>query len=80
MPLYCIIEIDDGWTIAERKGDENAMQAAERFGGVLIDAGPYENYDEVQDALTALETEDEIDASSDTPASQSRDERDIEDR
>lgn len=75
MPLYCIVETEDGWTIAERKNNETAIQTAERLGAVLIDAGRYRDYAEAQEALTALQTELDDDESSDVPANQPLEDR-----
>lgn len=68
---YCIIEIDDGWTIADHAEGETAIDAARVHGGVVIDPGPYESYEEACEALEALQGElDEADESSDSPGSQ----------
>ena len=75
MPLYCIVETEDGWTIAERRDGENAIQTAERLGAVLLDAGPYQDYAEAQEALTALQGELHDDETSDLPGNQHLEDR-----
>ncbi len=75
MPAYCIVETEDGWTIAERRSGETAVDAAERMGAVLIDAGPFEDYEEAQDALTALQSELDEDDTSDVPGNRSLEDR-----
>jgi hypothetical protein len=75
MPAYCIVETEDGWTIAERRDGETAIETAEREGAVLIDAGPYQNYEEAQEALTALEGELDDDETSDLPGNQPLEDR-----
>lgn len=70
MTLYCIVETDDGHTIATRGDKETAVAAAERLGGVVVDPGPYSSYEDAQEALIALEQEldDEIsDVAADRP-------------
>lgn len=75
MPVYCIIETEDGWTIAERRADENPIQTAERLGAVLIDPGPYDDYAEAQEALLDQHAQLEDDDASDVPANQPLEER-----
>jgi hypothetical protein len=75
MPDYCIVETEDGWTIAERRDDENAIQTAERLGAVLIDAGPYQDYAEAQEAMIALQVELDDDETSDLPGNQPLEDR-----
>lgn len=57
MTLYCIVETEDGHTIAQRREKESAVAAAERLGGTVVDPGPYASYEEAQEALIALEQE-----------------------
>jgi len=71
MPQYCILEIDDGWTIVEHGDSETAAEAAHRHGGVVIDPGPFDNYADASDALEALQMElNDEDDSSDLPGTQ----------
>ena len=75
MPAYCIVETDNGWTIAELRTGETAIQTAERLGAVLIDAGPYTDYEDAQEALTALESELDDDDTTDLPGNQPLEDR-----
>lgn len=77
MVKYCIVEIEDGWTVVERPEDGTAEQAAHHFGGIVIDPGPYESYEDACDALDALQSElDETDAqASDIPGTQAAEDR-----
>jgi hypothetical protein len=74
MTVYSIIETENGWSIITRQETEDPAAAAERHRGVLIDPGPYQDYDDAREALIALEGELEDD-SSDVPA-----DRPLEDR
>lgn len=67
---YCIVETDDGWTIADFAPGSSAKEAAARVGGVLIDPGPYKSYEEAADALVALKRELETEDLSDIPPNQ----------
>jgi hypothetical protein len=61
------METEDGWTIAEYREGMTAEEAAELQGGVVIDPGPYESYDEAYDALLSLEEELASEDTSDIP-------------
>jgi hypothetical protein len=54
---YCIIETDDGWTIAELSPERTAEDAAGMLGGAVIDPGPYDSYEDASDALVSLQEE-----------------------
>lgn len=71
MPMYCIIETDDGWTVAEHPQDGTAEEAAHRLGGTVIDPGPYDSYEDACDALEALQGELDESEPSDVPGTQS---------
>lgn len=77
MPMYCIIETENGWTVVEHPPQGTAEEAALRVGGTVIDPGPYESYEDACDALEALQGElDEGEAgASDVPGSQALDGR-----
>lgn len=64
---YCIIETDDGWTVAEIPEGSSAKDVAVHRGAVLIDSGPYQSYEEASDALVALQRELDADEVSDIP-------------
>ena len=55
--LYCIIETEDGWTIAEIPTNRTAEEVAGQFGASLIDPGPYDSYEEASDAFVSLQEE-----------------------
>ena len=61
MTDFCIVETNDGMTIAEIYEGASAEDAAEREGGTLIEAGPFANYDDAYDALLNLEPLGEAD-------------------
>jgi hypothetical protein len=54
---YCIIETEGGWTIAEMVAERTAEEIAGEAGGTVIDPGPYDSYEEANDALVSLEGE-----------------------
>ncbi len=54
---YCILESDEGWTIAEMLPERTADEVAGQIGGVVIDPGPYDSYEEANDALVSLQEE-----------------------
>lgn len=66
---YCIIETDNGLTIVELASGRSSEEAAEVAGGSLIDPGPYAEYEEAEDALSALQAEmlDDDASTSDVP-------------
>jgi hypothetical protein len=70
MPLFSIIETDDGWSIVEHSEDTTAAEVAESQGAELIDPGPYHNYEDAQEALVALQQELDDDDASDLPGTQ----------
>lgn len=70
MPMYCIIETDDGWTVVEHPQHGTAEEAARRYGGVVIDPGPFDSYEDACDALEALKGELDENDVSDVPGTQ----------
>lgn len=70
MPQYCIIETEDGWTIVEHAEGMTAEETAHRKGGLVIDPGPFDSYEDATDALEALQGELDEDMESDVPGSQ----------
>jgi hypothetical protein len=60
MTMFAIVEIDDGLTIVELQTGELAEDAAIRAGGMLVDPGPYETYEDACDAMAELEAEDDM--------------------
>ncbi len=69
MPLYCIIETADGWTIAEHPSGMTAEQAAQQQAGVVVDPGPFDSYEDACEALESLQGELQDDDISDVPGS-----------
>ncbi|HYW81244.1 MAG TPA: hypothetical protein VE890_16795 [Thermoguttaceae bacterium] len=61
MSLFEIIETDAGLTVAELEPGMSPEVAAEKLGGVLVDPGPYPDYEEAIDAVIALQSYEEED-------------------
>ncbi len=61
MPRYAIIETDAGLTIVEVQPGVSLEDTALRHGGVVVDPGPYESYDEACDAMMGLKFEEDED-------------------
>lgn len=59
MVTFAIAEVDDGLTIVQVPPGQGAEDAAIKEGGVLVDPGPYQTYEDANDALEALERENE---------------------
>ena len=55
--MFAIIEVEDGLTVTELASHENPEAAAKLRGGIVIDPGPYEDYEEAYQAMLALEDE-----------------------
>lgn len=70
MAAYCIIETDDGWTVVEHPENMTAEETAHRRGGVVIDPGPYESYEDACDALVGLQEELDEEDPGDVPGTQ----------
>jgi hypothetical protein len=70
MTMYCIIETEDGWTVAEHPQAGTAEEAAHRLGGTVIDPGPYDSYEDAIEALEALQGELDESDGSDVPGTQ----------
>lgn len=77
--LYCIIETDDGWTIAEIPTERTAEDVAGQFGGSVIDPGPYDSYEDASDAIVSLQEElAENGGTSDVPGTRAIESREAE--
>ncbi len=59
MPRYAIIETEAGLTIVEVQPGVSLEDTALRYGGVVVDPGPYESYDEACDAMMGLKFEED---------------------
>jgi hypothetical protein len=59
MRQYAIIETDEGMTVTEVRPELPAEDVAAQHGGVVIDAGPFDSYQDAYDALLALDDEDD---------------------
>lgn len=55
--MFAIIEVDDGLAVTELGPQEEPEAAAAIQGGVVIDPGPYQSYEEAYQAMLALEDE-----------------------
>jgi hypothetical protein len=76
---YCIVETENGWTIAEMPGECTAEEAAGQLGGAVIDPGPYDTFEEASDALVSLEGElAEENGTSDVPGTRAIESRDAD--
>ncbi len=56
--MYIIIETEDGLTIERQPAGMTAHQAAANYGGILADEGPYDSYEDANDAMLVLGQED----------------------
>jgi hypothetical protein len=61
MLQYELIETEEGLAVAEIMPSITSEEAARRRGGLLIDPGPYETYEDAYDALMALKLDEEED-------------------
>jgi hypothetical protein len=59
MVAFAIVELEDGLTIVEVQSGQKPEDAAASHGGVLVDPGPYDSYEEANDALIDLQAADE---------------------
>ena len=57
--FFAIIEVEDGLTVIQVAPGQTPENAALAEGGALIDPGPYDSYEEANEALDQLEREDE---------------------
>jgi hypothetical protein len=64
MLRYELIETNEGLTVIEIPPDNTAEDAARQQGGLVVDPGPFTNYEEAYEALMAMkdeENEEELD-------------------
>lgn len=61
MSWYVILETEEGLSVARVADRATAEEAAVRSGGVIVDPGPYANYEEAYDAMLAIPDSDEED-------------------
>lgn len=59
MHQYEVIETEEGLTVAEITPGITPEEAASRRRGLLIDPGPYDNYEDAYDALLAMKLDEE---------------------
>ena len=77
---YCIVETEDGWTIVEIRSGSDAKEVAGELGGAVIDPGPYDDYEDANDALLSMQEElAENGAASDVPGTRALEGRDSAD-
>jgi hypothetical protein len=75
MSAYCIVETEDGLGVVELVPGMTAEASANQRGGLLVDPGPYDSYEDACEGLAALEGEFDSDVVSDIPATQVLEER-----
>ena len=54
MSEYIVVENDDGLLVVGVAENQTKEQAALANGGVIIDEGPYDTYDEAYDAMQLI--------------------------
>ena len=59
MVSFVIIELEDGLTVATVQPEQDPEAVATSEGGVLVDSGPFDTYEQAYDALVELEGDDE---------------------
>ena len=60
MISFAIVELEDGLTVATVQPGQSAEDAAAESHGILVDPGPYATYEEACEALSELESADEV--------------------
>jgi hypothetical protein len=75
---YCIVETQDGWTIAEIPPNRTADEVAAQTGSAIIDPGPYDSYEDASDALESLQEELGDEGTSDLPGTRALEGREEE--
>ena len=55
MTYYIIIETNDGQAVVSCSDGQTAEDAAEANGGILVDEGPFDSFEEARDALEDLD-------------------------
>jgi hypothetical protein len=76
---YCILETEEGLTITEVPAYLTAAEVAAESGAAVIDPGPYDSYEEANDALVSLQDELGEDGTSDLPGTRAIESREEED-
>ena len=61
MSQYAIIEVDAGLTVVEVELGESPDDEALRLGGLLIDPGPYDSYEDACDAMLSIDDDEDED-------------------
>lgn len=56
--MFVIIETEDGLTIERQPPGWTAEDVAANRIGVVVDGGPYDTYDDANDALLAIQQDD----------------------
>ena len=55
MNYFVIVETSDGFTIGSVGNGQTPESVAKELGGVLIDPGPYDSFQQAQDVVLTLE-------------------------
>jgi hypothetical protein len=58
LAMYIIIEVEDGLMIECLPSGMTAHQVATHHGGILVDEGPFDSYEDANDAMLVLEQEE----------------------
>lgn len=59
MHYYIVIEIDSGVAVAEVPAGGNPEDVAAAEGGVLVDPGPYNTFEDAQEAMMMVPDDEE---------------------
>ena len=59
MTRFAVIETDSGIAVAAIPAGATVEDVAAQQGGVVIDPGPFENYEDAYDAMLAIPDEEE---------------------
>lgn len=59
MLRYELIETNEGLTVVEIPTGNTPEEAAQQQGGIIVDPGPFTNYEDAYEALMAIKMEEE---------------------
>ena len=58
---FIVIELDNGFAVASVTSDADPAEVAASQGGTLVDPGPFRDLEEANDAIAALQPEEQRD-------------------